>query len=350
MPEPLKVLFEMYDEGFEATATWGGVETALWFLTGALRLQGIQVDFYRPADGSLDALAERVSREGVDAVVPLVESELFTARQWRRWPHLHSRVVRIWHDVSLLATDLTTPAPCPVHGAPVPSDGTTGRAGPCTAAPAHPEGPMVNVFLRESPWTGCFPRRHYVAWATDHLPGTDLRDRDGPIVLQLGKTDNDAAERSVQRLLAAGRSLRLIFANWSRLGRQARVRFRRYATDPAVTVIEAYDIRADWAAVFGGASYLLVPSRFHETFNFLAAEAVQLGIPVLSLGNAGSLSYFATQELGTIDDAVDLLLGVDAPALTPRARPELGWAEVARAYSDIIAGLRESPRERAVAH
>ncbi|AOT62225.1 MULTISPECIES: glycosyltransferase family protein [Streptomyces] len=334
-----RALFEIYDEGFDSPS-WGGVETALWHLSRSLREAGTEAEFYRSSEGAdLDALAARVERDRVDAVFPLVESDLFEGAAWRRLPALHARTVRVWHDVSRLSADLSAPPPCPVH-ARVPALPGAPVAEGCPARGAHPEGPMREVFLGEWPWTRCFPRRSVIPWAADHVPAKDLCDPSGPVVLQLGKIDTVDAERCLRRLTGAGVALRVVFATWSRRGREARELVRAHqGAGRRVEVLDAYDIRTDWERVFGGASLFLLPSVFHETYNFAAAEAVQLGVPVAALGEGGNLPRFASLTAPTPDALVDRLLA-GGGAVAPRPRPAAGWRDVAARYAEVI---REHP-------
>lgn len=327
MPERGRALIEVYDDGFGTTHAWGGVETALWYLVDGLRRAGVEVDCYPEREGDPAMVADRVRRDRVHAVFPLVESDLFAGAGSAE---LSARVVRIWHDVSRIAPDLSSPPACPAH--------VSGTSAQCTAAPAHPDGPTTEVFLRPAEWTRCFRRAHVIPWAADHLPRVDAGDPHGPLVLQLGKVDNDTAERCVRRLLAHGRSLRLIFSGWSRTGRSARHRFAHLAGHDLVELIDTYDVRSDWARVFAGASALVLPSRFHETFNFLAAESVQVGVPVVALGGAGELGRFASWQAADLDALTDRLL-TEPGSIAPRPRAEAGWAEVARRYAAVIAGL-----------
>nr|CAG38704.1 putative glycosyltransferase [Streptomyces lividus] len=331
-PAAPRALFEIYDEGF-ACDTWGGVETALWSLAEGLRAHGVQADFYLSSQGAdLEALADRVAREGTDAVFPLVESALFRGDRWRRLPALHRRVARIWHDVSHLTSDLTTPPPCPAH---TPGAAPDPEAG-CPAAPAHPDGPMREIFLRDLPWTRCFPDRAYIPWAADHLSAEDLRDPRGPVVIQLGKTPVEDAERCLTRLLAARLPVRVVFATWSRQGRAARALVHeRAASGAAVEVFDTYDIRTDWKRVYGGARLFVLPSVFHETFNFAAAEAVQLGLPVATLGDCGALPGFASLTAATVGDLMDRVV-TEGATVRPRPRSRTGWDEVARRYARLI--------------
>lgn len=334
MAELARALFEIYDEGFGCD-TWGGVETALWQLTEGLRAHRIRVDFYSRTEGAdLAGLAKRVDRERVDAVFPLVESALFEGAQWRDRPGLHRRVIRIWHDVSRLSPGLGTPPPCPVHS-PV-AAARTGAAAGCTAGAAHPEGPMREVFLRDLPWTRCFPARSCIPWAADHLPPGDLRDPRGPVVIQLGKTPVEDARRCLTRLGEAGVPTRVIFATWSKEGRLARQLVRDHAESGAFEVIDSYDIRTDGKRVFGGARLFLLPSVFHETFNFAAAEAVQLGLPVATLADCGALTDFASLSAASVDALLDLVIAHGA-AVAPRPRPRTGWRDVTGRYAAVIA-------------
>ncbi|CAM5256195.1 UDP-GlcNAc:ribostamycin N-acetylglucosaminyltransferase [Streptomyces alboniger] len=330
-----RALFEIYDEGFDSPS-WGGVETALWYLVRSLRAAGVDAAFYRESEGvDLDSLAARVRRDRVDAVFPLVESALFQGDARARLPELHERTVRIWHDVSRLSAGLSTPPPCPLH-----AGGGDGRGGPgaaaCPARRAHPDGPMREVFLRDFPWTRCFPRRTVIPWAADHVPAKDLHDPFGPVVLQLGKIDTVDAERCLLRLTEAGVPLRITFATWSRQGREARELVRAHTgSGRGVEVFDSYDIRTDWERVFGGAALFLLPSVFHETYNFAAAEAVQLGVPVATLGEGGNLPQFASLRAPTLDALLERVV-TGGRALEPKPRPTTGWRDVADRYVGLI--------------
>ncbi|MFI2238669.1 glycosyltransferase [Streptomyces chrestomyceticus] len=351
-PGPLRALLEIYDEGFTCD-TWGGVETALWHLAEGLREHGVEAEFYRSTEGAdLGALAERVVRERVDAVFPLVESPLFaggaagasradgaaTGEDRPEVRELRRRVVRIWHDVSRLSPGLATPPPCPVH--------TPGAAGPsggvCTAAGVFPDGPAREVFLRDLPWTRCFGSRTYIPWAVDHLPPADLRDPFGPVLLQLGKTSVDQARVCLERLTGAGLPVRVVFATWSKEGRAARELVAPYAASGAVEVLDSYDIRTEWKRVYAGARLFVLPSVFHETFNFAAAEALQLGLPVATLGDCGALADFASLRAETVAELMDAVVA-RGESVRPARRPWTGWREVAHRYATLIAAPRRAP-------
>ncbi|MEU6964796.1 glycosyltransferase [Streptomyces chrestomyceticus] len=345
-PGPLRVLLEIYDEGFTCD-TWGGVETALWHLAEGLREHGVEAEFYRSTEGAdLGALAERVARERVDAVFPLVESPLFAggaspaaADEDRSGvPELRRRVVRIWHDVSRLSPGLATPAPCPVH---TPGAAAT-PGGACTAAGVFPDGPAREVFLRDLPWTRCFGSRTYIPWAVDHLPPADLRDPFGPVLLQLGKTSVDQARVCLERLTGAGLPVRVVFATWSKEGRAARELVAPYAASGAVEVLDSYDIRTEWKRVYAGARLFVLPSVFHETFNFAAAEALQLGLPVATLGDCGALADFASLRAETVVELMDAVVA-RGESVRPARRPWTGWREVAHRYATLIAAPRRAP-------
>ncbi|MFJ4795976.1 glycosyltransferase family protein [Kitasatospora purpeofusca] len=356
-PRAPRALFEIYDEGFDSD-TWGGVETALWYLTEHLRRCRVEVRFYRSAQAPDPAALARLARQDrADAVFPLVDSPVFRGTEWARFPDLYRRVVRIWHDVSLLAPGMTAPPHCPQHGRPV-GGGTVdggsvggrsvgggsvgggsgsvdgGTVDGCPARAAHPEGPMREVFLRDRSWTRCFPDRHYIPWAADHVPAADLRDPVGPVVLHLGKIPAEDAHRCLRRLAAADLPLRIVLTTWSRTGREMRDELRRHRLAERIEVIDSYDIRSDWKRVLGGARLLVLPSVFHETFNFLAAEAVQLGVPVCALGSSGSLPRFASLLADSVDELSELVAAGAAPP--PRPRPGLGWHDVALRYADLI--------------
>ncbi|MCC3650690.1 hypothetical protein LIX60_04175 [Streptomyces sp. S07_1.15] len=333
-------LFEIYDEGFDSPS-WGGVETALWHLVRSLREAGVAADFYRASEGAdLDVLAARMERDRVDAVFPLVESELFEGAQSKRLPELHDRTVRIWHDVSRLSEDLSAPPPCPVHAVAPAVPGAPGAAG-CPAQDTHPDGPMHEVFLLDLPWTRCFPDRSVIPWAADHVPAQNLHDPSGPVVLQLGKIDTADAERCLRRLAGAGVPLRVLFATWSRRGREARELVRAHqGAGRQIEVLDAYDIRTDWDRVFGGAALFLLPSVFHETFNFAAAEAVQLGVPVATLGEGGNLPRFASLRAQTLDALLDRVVAGAGRTLAAKPRLTTGWRDVAARYAEIIRSRR----------
>ncbi|MFB6441188.1 hypothetical protein ACFCVY_31175 [Streptomyces sp. NPDC056411] len=343
-PGPRRALFEIYDEGFTCD-TWGGVETALWHLVEGVRKLGVEAEFYPSAQGAdLDALAGRVVRERVDAVFPLVESPLFAggegaaAGEGPDVPELRRRVVRIWHDLSRLSPDLSTPAPCPMHA----PGATVSSGGGCTAADAFPDGPTREVFLRDLPWTRCFGSRTYIPWAVDHLPPEDLRDPFGPVVLQLGKTSVDQARVCLERLTGAGVPVRVIFATWSKEGRAARELVAPYAASGAVEVVDSYDIRTEWKRVYAGARLFVLPSVFHETFNFAAAEALQLGLPVATLDDCGALAGFASLRAATVAELMDAVVARGG-SVRPAQRPWTGWREVAYRYASLIAAPRRAP-------
>ncbi|MEV5598075.1 hypothetical protein [Streptomyces sp. NPDC052496] len=348
-PGPLRALFEIYDEGFTCD-TWGGVETALWHVVEGLRQYGVEAEFYHSAQGAdLQALAGRVVRERVDAVFPLVESPLFAGGKGGEGgeaadgagpdvPELRRRVVRIWHDVSRLSPGLSAPVPCPVHthGAAAPSGAV------CTAAGVFPDGPTREVFLRDLPWTRCFGSRTYIPWAVDHLPPADLRDPFGPVLLQLGKTSVQQARVCLERLTGAGVPVRVVFATWSKQGRAARELVAPYAASGAAEVVDSYDIRTEWKRVYAGARLFVLPSVFHETFNFAAAEALQLGLPVATLGDCGALADFASLRAETVAELMDAVVA-RGESVRPARRPWIGWREVAHRYATLIAAPRRAP-------
>jgi len=326
-----KVLIESYHDGFDRRK-WGGIETANWNLSRTLTAAGAEVVLYSVQDcPTVEVVATLVKAEAADAVLPLVESDLF------RWPHqapswLSQRTVRVWHDVSALAPRFVSMTRCSAH-----RPGANPAA--CQAASVAPAACAANVFFYEEPWTYCFPKRLYIPWAADHVPANTYHDCEGPVVLLAGKVPTAVLLTVVKGCLARGLRMRVVFNNWSRLGQDAKAYFANLDQGGGHQFFWSYELERDHARIFSGVSAALILSHYHETFNFLAAEAVQLGVPVVAFARSGATQRFAAH---LTEDAVDLLswLGRGGlAALKPVARPDWSWQHVGAAYSALLSSL-----------
>jgi hypothetical protein len=243
----MHVAFEIPADRF-AGACWGGIETALWHLSAALRETGVAVSHVSehelPDDDAFEAL---VAARAFDAVFPLGDRVSFANPDSTRWPALVRRMIRIWHDVRPLSPGCETPGRCDAHPGPG-----------CPAAKVAPDAPIQNVFVGDAEWTRCFQHRHVIPWSVGHVPRATLRDPRGPILVLAGKIPNTAMHRLVHGLRAAGHRVRVIASNWTRDGR--RLNEVIGAPDPGVEVVRHYDIRRDAARVFGGTSCLVALS------------------------------------------------------------------------------------------
>ncbi|WP_141100893.1 glycosyltransferase family 4 protein [Roseateles aquatilis] len=324
------VLFERYSDDFDLRHG-GGIERALYQLSTALAARGVRVHWYRRQDcPDAQALARRAAALSADAVFPLPDSPLF----WRQAPStdagLRARVVRIWHDVGALTHGRGVVLPCDRHRA------GGDPAAPCSAAHAHPALYAADVCFRDEPWTRCFPRRQVIPWAVDHLPRLDHRDRDGPVLLLAGKARLEIVTAAVDACRARGVPVRVIFSGWTTLGRQAKAHFDDPVARAGCDVVRDYRLDEDHARVFGGISAAFVLSQYHETFNFLAAECVHFGLPVVGLRGAGATDGFASL---LVDDAAALRAVIAQDrfrALAPKPMAPWGWDDVAAAYLDLI--------------
>lgn len=330
---PPVLLFERYGPGFDLRHG-GGVERALYELGKALAARGARVHWYSQDDcPDGERLAAYAATLGADAVFPLCDSALFW-REARRLPAwLRERMVRIWHDVGALTQGRGVLAPCARHAA------EQGAQQPCSAAHAEPAAYAADVFFRDDSWTRCFPRRHYIPWAVDHLPARDYRDPDGPILLLAGKAQLELSGAVVAACRSAGVPVRVIFSGWSRLGREAKAFFQLAEHRAGCEVIDDYCLEDDHARVFGGVSAAFVLSQYHETFNFLAAECVHFGLPVVALACSGATRSFASLALDAPGALQNTVASGRFRTLAVAARPPWGWRDVATAYIDLVQGL-----------
>jgi UDP-N-acetyl-D-glucosamine:ribostamycin N-acetyl-D-glucosaminyltransferase len=337
---PLALLFERYGPGFDLRHG-GGVERALYELGHALAACGAQVHWYTQEDcPDAQRLAAHAAALGADAVFPLCDSALFWRQAHTLPASLRATMVRIWHDVGALTQGRGVLAPCPRHGT------AQGADQPCGAAHAAPEAYAADVFFRDDAWTRCFPRRHTIPWAVDHLPARDYRDPAGPILLLAGKSQLELTAGVVAACRAAGVPVRVIFSGWSSLGRQAKAYFQVAERRAGCEVIDDYCLEEDHARVFGGISAAFVLSQYHETFNFLAAECVHFGLPVVALSCSGATRSFAALALDTPDALRDTVASGRFRTLAVAARPPWGWRDVAAAYIDLAQGLRGAGQVR----
>lgn len=332
------ILIERYPDGFDL-AGGGGVHVACFHLAHALDRIGLRVGWYTSRDWNTVAdLEDVVTAAGADMVLPLIDSPTFAKAAGTLPPALRGRMVRLWHDVSLLAI--------PTH--PIPLCGQHGPGGSpdiaCAAATVSPGAYAGDVFFFDDAWTRCFPRRRYVPWAVDHLPKADHRSPDGPVVLLIGKMRWEYAEAILNTCSASGIPVRAIFSNWSVLGQQSRYRMLARAPDSMVEVIDRYDLARDHARVFGGASAALVLSQYRETFNFVAAEAAYYGLPVIAFAGSGAVRRFASVIAADVPAVLELLGSGRYARLRPVACPDWGWSDVAAAYADMVGDLRRSAR------
>jgi hypothetical protein len=325
------VLIELYRHRFDGSI-WGGIETALFHLCRALRELGTRVEVYSDAELPDAPAVDRRVREGAfDAVIPLIDGPLFQRSDPVLWPSLFRRVIRVWHDVTPLQPSYGAPVPCRRHVA------ENDPEAPCVAAAVDPTGFRADVFLRDVPWAGCFPRAQTIPWAGDHLPASDLRDPSGPVIIQVGKIDNAASLELIRAATRAGERVRLVFCNWTRMGRAAHAELGDQFAAGAVESFPRYDIVRDHPRIFGGASAILIPSRYHETFNFLAAESIQLGIPVVALAGSGALEAFASAVVPDPGAMIELVRTGGHRGLGCRPREPHSWRDVARRYRAMIA-------------
>lgn len=326
-----KVLIESYPDSADRRK-WGGIETANLNLSRTLTAGGAGVVSYSVQNcPTVDSVAALARIEAADAVLPLVESDLFRSpMQAPAW--LLQRTVRVWHDVSALAPRFSTLMRCSAH-----RPGINPAA--CQAASVAPAACSADVFFYEEPWTYCFPNRLYIPWAADHVPANDYHDPEGPVVLLAGKVPTDVLLSVVDGCLSRGLRMRVVFNNWSRLGQDAKVHFANLEQDGNHQFFWVYELERDHARIFSGVSAALVLSHHHETFNFLAAEAVQLGVPVVAFARSGATRRFAAQ---LVEDGAALLSWFDRGGLAvlkPTPRPNWSWQDVGTAYSKLLRGL-----------
>lgn len=346
-----RILIERYADEFDFRGG-GGIETAGFHLAHALERGGTLVDWYTPADGSDPlALAARIFGEGYTALFPLVESAVF------RTPSLLGdatrRTVRIWHDVGVLAAPRTPLPGCPVHGRADDAEHPIGPTAACIATVVDPGACAADIVFSDEPWTRCFPRRRCIPWAVDHLPRAQHHDPAGPVVLLAGKAPLAAVRAIAAAARQGGSGVRIVFSQWTGLGREAKQHFFSAGRDEADEVIDHYDLMQDHRRVFGGASAALVLSHYRETFSFLAAEAVHFGIPVVAPIASGAALRFAAARMADEAAVATLVRSGGHRRLSPVPSPTWGWADVAAAYvrvlDDIEAEHDEPARRTAVA-
>lgn len=345
-PRLRRVLIEQYDGGLDLRHG-GGVEMASLHLSRALEAHGIAVEFY--ADKHFfdaPAVDARLARDDVDAILPLVESPLFVRPDTDGRPGRRSRVIRLWHDVTRIAPPWEAVPCCPIHA------GGTGPDDRCHSTVIPAADRALNVFLCNEAWTRCFGRRQIIPWAVDHLPSRGYRASDGPVLLLAGKIPLDDLIRVVRTCDAAAVPTRVVFSNWTQGGQRAKQYFAADGPKPGREVIDYYDIEREHARVFGGISAALVLSRYNETFNFLAAEAVHFGIPVVALPQSGATLRFAS-AVADLDGVLDLVRSGRFRRLGALPRPTWRWRDVAAAYESLLDRMedgRDEPPHLAAAY
>ena len=340
-PTGRRVLIERYEHATDFRRA-GGVEHSSLHLAAALHAHGIATEWYTDRDyPTIAALDARMSTGTVDAVLPLVESPLFLRSGSiapRHWSH---RIVRVWHDTTAIAKPWAVLPPCPAHGA-----GTGTGEGVCHADAICRDDSATNVFLYDDAWTRCFPQRHVIPWSVDHLPVRAYRATDGPVLLLAGKMPLDDVRHVAQACAAAGVGTRIIFSNWSQAGQRAKRHFAEADVVAGREVIEHYDIAHEHERVFGGISAALVLSRYHETFNLLAAEAAHFGIPVVALGCSGATLRFAAVVVDDPEAAADLIRNGRFRTLTAPPRSQWGWRDVGACWASLIERIGGGARDR----
>ncbi|MGJ0577150.1 glycosyltransferase [Xenorhabdus bovienii] len=323
-----KVLIERYPDNFDRRG-WGGIETAYWNLGHILPHYGIEVIWYSAQEYyTLNNLAEQISLQNITALFPLMESELFRAGQ-QAPEFLRQRTIRIWHDVSFLTHSHASLSACHAHqpGA---------NSADCLANAVAPEAYATDVFFYEAPWTYCFPKRHYIPWAANHIPAHNYHSPSGPVVLLAGKVGLEKLSPIIEACLAKGMHLHILFNNWSKRGKEAKRYFNRLNLDERHKIFDYYDLEQDHERIFGGTSAALVLSDYYETFNFLSAEAVQLGIPVVAYSHSGATRRFAARLVEDNNALLDWLKEDGITRLTPVPRSDWSWNDVGAAYSQLL--------------
>lgn len=332
--QPLTLLFERYGSGFDLRHG-GGVERALHELSSALNALGVRVSWYQRSDCTdTHGFAELAEARAADAVFPLGDNPFFWRSALSVPDGLRERIVRIWHDVGPLTHGRGALVPCGLHG----GDSLPGE--PCSAAHTHPGIFGRDVFFRDEPWTRCFPNRRYIPWAVDHLPAVNHRARSGPVLLLAGKSRLEWTVGAVDACRRSGVPVRVIFSGWSTLGRQAKTHFSQLQSRDGCEVIEDYRLEEDHARVFGGVSAALVLSQYHETYNFLAAECVHFGLPVIALQHSGATRSFASLAVGSLAELQGVIDSGLFRDLKPLDRHGWGWRNVASAYVELVRELR----------
>ncbi|NHB92775.1 hypothetical protein [Photorhabdus cinerea] len=332
------VLIERYPDNFDRYK-WGGIETAYWNLARVLPRHGVEVVWYSAQEyPTVDDLVKRITAEKITAIFPLVESELFRAGD-RGPAWLKQRTVRIWHDVSFFTASHTELTACSAHqlGA---------NAADCQAIAVAPAAYAADIFFHDELWTYCFPKRHYIPWAADHIPACDYHSPNGPIVLLAGKIAFERLSPVVETCLAKGLRLRVIFNNWSKRGKEARNYFNSLKLAERHEIFDCYDLEHDHERIFGGTSAALVLSDYHETFNFLSAEAVQLGIPVVAYVHSGATRRFAAHLVEDNRELLAWLKGDGIERLTPIPRPHWSWSDVGAAYTKLLHIIKTNCSQR----
>ncbi|CDH18742.1 putative hexosaminyltransferase II or mannosyltransferase, NeoF [Xenorhabdus bovienii str. kraussei Quebec] len=322
------VMIERYPDNFDRRG-WGGIETAYWNLAHILPRYDVEVIWYSAQEyPTFDNLAEQISSKNITAIVPLMESELFRADQ-QAPESLRQRTIRVWHDVSLLTDSHANLSACHAHqpGA---------NSADCLAGAVASGAYATDIFFYEAPWTYCFPKRHYIPWAADHIPAHNYHSPSGPVVLLAGKVVLEKLSPVVEACLAKGMHLHILFNNWSKRSKEAKRYFNSLNLDERHKVFDYYDLEQDHERIFGGTSAALILSDYHETFNFLSAEAVQLGIPVVAYSHSGATRRFAAHLVKDNNALLDWLKEDGITGLTPVPRSDWLWNDVGAAYSQLL--------------
>ncbi|MBB2485176.1 hypothetical protein H5407_08015 [Mitsuaria sp. WAJ17] len=335
--QALNLVMQRYGTDFDLRHG-GGVERAMYQLSCALDPQEVRLHWYSQSEHlrpqELLAFARSVD---ADAVIPLIDTPMLRLG-WPVDPWLRQRLIRVWHDYSTLRRDEASPAPCPLHAA-------AGRSGRCMHAPTRPDHFAADVFFRDEPLTWCFPRRRHIPWAMDHLPRIDYRDPHGPVLLLAGKSPLSHTLQVVQACRELHLPVRLIFCRWTRMGQQALAHFAQARNQAGCEVITDYELLHDHPRVFGGVRAALVLTQFHETFNFLAAECVHFGVPVVAYAASGATRVFASAIVPGPQQLADWLRSDSLQALPPRKLPPWGWADVAQAYTGLVREVAAHARQ-----
>jgi hypothetical protein len=127
-------------------------------------------------------------------------------------------------------------------------------------------------------------------------------------------------------------------------------RFRRLAEgDPSIAIVKRV-ANAAMPGVLAGARLLFAPGHVSETFCLSAAEAIAMGVPVVTLG-VGALKErvvdgrtgFVCRDLREMGARALALLTDDALWLRMQGeglatRPFAGWDDVARKWEAVVAG------------
>ena len=330
----IKVWIELYSIRDEKTEN-GGFETAMYTLCEELKSLGNEVRFYSKADiCSFEQLENAIISESVDMVLPIFEYEYYDYRELYYYTELAARVVRIWHDVSSICPKVGCHRIC---GEPdfciFKGDAFT----PCR----HFERsryqfslPVHNIFLCPYHWIPLFKSYDIIPWAVGYLPQCDLRDKNGEVIVLVGKTSNSNIRMLVESLIEAGERVRIIFSQWNRNSKEFK-KIYRGEWDAYTTIIPAYNIRTDYLTVFSGAACLVLLTDFYETYNFLGHEAQRTGIPVISYTQSGGLDEASSAQFLDLNQVIQALKSGAHRKIQPKQIEQANWADIALKYANI---------------